>query len=69
MGGVVQFAERIRKDVKDAMQQEGYPITLSLGVAEAVKNDTPDTLAARADEAMYRAKQNGGDSVDQQEPV
>jgi len=61
--GSANFAERIRKDVKKAMQQAGYPITLSLGVTEAVENDTPDTLAARADEAMYRAKQDGGDGV------
>jgi len=62
--GSANFAERIRKDVKKAMQQAGYPITLSLGVAEAVKTDTPDTLAARADKAMYRAKQGGGDGVE-----
>lgn len=37
--------------------------TISLGVAQAVPGDTPDSLLRRADDALYRAKSEGRDRV------
>jgi diguanylate cyclase len=38
-------------------------VTISIGVAEYVKGEDSDTLIARADEAMYEAKQTGRNRV------
>jgi len=35
------------------------PVTLSIGLAAMVGGDSPDQLIARADQALYRAKQQG----------
>ncbi|MBB2924645.1 diguanylate cyclase [Cellulomonas cellasea] len=37
--------------------------TISLGVAQAVAGDTPESLLRRADDALYRAKSDGRDRV------
>jgi diguanylate cyclase (GGDEF)-like protein len=39
------------------------PITLSVGVAVAAQDDTAETLVARGDRAMYKAKKDGRDRV------
>jgi diguanylate cyclase (GGDEF)-like protein len=56
--GAVEVAERIRKSI------EIYPfphrqVTVSLGVASAKRNDSVDSLLARADQACYQAKGQG----------
>jgi PleD family two-component response regulator len=38
-------------------------VTISLGLAELKPDDTLDTLLQRADEAHYRAKQQGRNRV------
>lgn len=38
-------------------------VGLSMGVGEGRKSDTPDSIFRRADEAMYRAKENGRNQV------
>ncbi len=38
---------------------EGLKVTMSIGATLFNKNDTPDSLIARADKALYRAKENG----------
>jgi diguanylate cyclase (GGDEF)-like protein len=38
-------------------------VTVSVGVAEHKPGDTLDTLLARADDALYRAKQGGRNRV------
>jgi two-component system cell cycle response regulator len=62
-GGI---AERIRLHIKsDAIQSgnEQIRVSLSLGVAEIRASDTVDTLIARADAALYKAKRAGRDCV------
>lgn len=52
------FCERVRQSVL----QLSTPVpnrTASLGVTELNETDTPDSLIARADRAMYRAKETG----------
>lgn len=61
-------AERVRRAVPEATPREmGGRLTASLGVAEAVVGDTAETLLARADAALYRAKHNGRDRVELQD--
>ncbi|WBS01423.1 diguanylate cyclase [Pseudoduganella sp. SL102] len=60
-------AERLRAAVAalriDADDGGEVTLTISIGVASAVTGDTPSTLLMRADQALYRAKQEGRDRV------
>lgn len=61
-----QIAERLRKAVSDLTlkyNNENLSITISLGAAELKKQDTPDAIFKRADEALYHAKNNGRNQV------
>jgi diguanylate cyclase len=67
LDGACLFAERVRIKVQGEL-----PITVSGGVAAALDGDTPDTIMARADAALYRAKaasrnciwRNTGESIE-----
>jgi diguanylate cyclase len=52
------FAERVRATI-----DKGSVVTLSGGVASATKLDTPQTLLARADAALYAAKAAGRNCI------
>jgi len=56
-GGTI-FAERIRQLVERKLE-----ITVSGGVATALEGDTPETLVARADAAVYSAKADGRNRI------
>ena len=59
-------AERIRTAVESALVAfEGLElrVTISVGVAEAMKGDDADLLMKRADAALYFSKQNGRNQV------
>jgi diguanylate cyclase (GGDEF)-like protein len=58
-------AERARWSVLKATDEDpGAPrVTLSAGVAEAERGDTLETLIARADDALYRAKVGGRNQI------
>jgi diguanylate cyclase (GGDEF)-like protein len=58
-----QLAERIRRVVEDH-DIAGVAVTISLGVAHYEEGDDGDDLTRRADEALYRAKQNGRNRVE-----
>jgi two-component system cell cycle response regulator len=61
--GALILAERICERVA-AAEFPGQKITLSLGVASLPANgDTPDTVIAAADEALYQAKREGRNRV------
>lgn len=56
------FCERIREAVEGAtFDYDGEPLraTISLGAAALEASDSPDTLIARADARLYRAKEEG----------
>jgi diguanylate cyclase (GGDEF)-like protein len=62
--GEQQLAERIRENVeKLSLPTPGHQITVSLGVAGVEKNDSVESLYARADRRLYQAKRNGRNQV------
>jgi diguanylate cyclase (GGDEF)-like protein len=42
---------------------ETINVTMSMGTTMLAKNDTPDSLIARADKALYKAKENGKNQI------
>ncbi|MGM9485305.1 GGDEF domain-containing protein [Roseateles sp. NT4] len=65
--GARHLAEQVRLAV-EALELQGdggqpLRVTLSAGVAEASKADTPETLMHLADKALYQAKQKGRNRV------
>lgn len=65
--GAKHLAEQVRLAV-EALELKGdggqpLRVTLSAGVAEAAKTDTPETLMHLADKALYQAKQKGRNRV------
>ncbi|MBU1658914.1 GGDEF domain-containing protein [bacterium] len=46
-------------DNKLIYKGENLNVTMSIGTTKFIKNDTPDSLVARADKALYLAKKNG----------
>lgn len=68
--GAVLFAERFRNYVADTpalCDDVTVPLTVSIGVALFGTGDTAvDSIMARADKALYRAKSNGRNRVEMQ---
>jgi diguanylate cyclase (GGDEF)-like protein len=60
----LELAERLRASVAGFGFGHGEPVTVSIGVAQVRQGDDADTLLARADEALYRAKDAGRDRVE-----
>jgi diguanylate cyclase (GGDEF)-like protein len=60
--GAVELAERVRDAVGGRRPTLG--VTISCGVAEYQPPETADSLFARADRALYRAKDLGRDRVE-----
>lgn len=67
VAGARHLAEQVRLAVEalELTGDGGQPVrvTLSAGVAEAIKGDTPETLMHLADKALYQAKQQGRNRV------
>ncbi len=65
LNSAVAVAEKVRQAVASPVQINGYqvPGSVSIGVTLADEHDDVDALAARADRAMYRAKQAGRNRV------
>lgn len=60
------IAEKIRELAAEKLAHGkglAQPITVSIGLAEYGLNETSDQLFSRADEALYRAKDNGRNQV------
>ncbi|WP_129627070.1 sensor domain-containing diguanylate cyclase [Candidatus Oscillochloris fontis] len=67
-GAAVDLAERLNRDISHlrffANELVSFHVTISVGVAEMRKHqDSPDRLLARADAALYQAKDNGRNCV------
>jgi two-component system cell cycle response regulator len=68
MEDALLIAERIRRDVAEAPfavmgGREHLTITVSIGVAATVADDSPESLLKRADEGVYEAKNRGRNKV------
>ncbi len=71
LNGARIVAEQVRmavsnKSLTDKSNNEEYgKITISLGVGEFKQNEEPSELLKRADEALYQAKENGRNRVEE----
>jgi len=64
--GAIRLADRLRKAINSinfSQHNQTIPLTASVGVASYVSGDSTMTLSERADQALYRAKQQGRDRV------
>ena len=59
----VEIAEKIRKEINALQWEKMNPISISLGVAEAVEKDDLTSLYKRVDERLYYAKTHGKNQV------
>ncbi|HST54190.1 MAG TPA: diguanylate cyclase [Pyrinomonadaceae bacterium] len=60
--GALALAEKIRRAAAERLFGDGeriFPLTLSVGVAELRASESGNDMIARADDALYQAKQQG----------
>jgi PleD family two-component response regulator len=65
--GAHALAEKIRLAVRSRLFGDGervFPLTLSVGVAQLAPSESGNDMIARADEALYLAKQTGRDRAE-----
>ena len=56
-------ADRLRRTIERLCVEGVPPVTISVGVATIRSSDTPESMIARADEALYEAKRSGRNRV------
>jgi len=64
--GAGVFAERCRRAIAAhciRVEENQVQVTASFGVAQAAPSDSPESIIARADQALYNAKQSGRNCV------
>lgn len=61
--GAVKLAELLRSTIEQHIFEKTTKQTASFGVAQYAKGDTLENLFARADKALYEAKENGRNQV------
>ena len=54
-----EVVEKTRVDISNMSIIENEKITISIGITEVKKDDTPDLIYERADKLMYKSKKNG----------
>lgn len=60
---VRQMAEKLRKTVEKSIFPEGIHLTISIGIAYRHQAESEDEILRKADEALYRAKNEGRNRV------
>lgn len=63
LDGARILAERIRQSMELHDFGEAGNITISIGIARFKEDDTEDSFLKRADDALYKAKEQGGNCV------
>ena len=58
-GAASAIAERIRAHVQESRLEGAHTLTASFGIAQLHEGDTYESLFERADQALYKAKQDG----------
>lgn len=58
-----RLRQRIQSDLIELPEGETISVSISSGVSRLMKGETADELVARADAALYQAKQGGRDQV------
>ena len=53
-----EVVEKTRVDISNMSIIENEKITISIGITEVKKDDTPDLIYERADKLMYKSKKN-----------
>ena len=61
--GACAFADRLRQSVEQSVLLEGQVVTVSIGVAEYLSDETEDQWLRRADTFLYKAKHEGRNQV------
>ena len=61
----INLLNNIRKQINDKLNDDktNFTISISAGIAEYKPGDTCDTLLARADKNLYRAKKQGRNRI------
>ena len=62
---IINIAENLRKIIATTVFDSIENITVSIGIAMVKKEDTMDSVIIRADDAVYRAKHNGKNRVEE----
>lgn len=57
------LAEELRQSVSRLKVRKASPITISMGVAQLRHEDSVDSWISRADNALYKAKESGRNSI------
>ena len=68
LAGARAFAERVRENVQNLAIGDTGRITISAGVAELQRDEDATAALARADASLYRAKANGRNRVECDDP-
>ncbi|MGE1153111.1 sensor domain-containing diguanylate cyclase [Pseudomonas kitaguniensis] len=63
LGSARQLAQRIRRKIIEVPAVGNHTLTLSQGIVERLSGESPAALLERADQALYRSKAAGKDSV------
>jgi diguanylate cyclase (GGDEF)-like protein len=69
LDGATVAAERLRKAIAERRFSVAGTLTCSFGVSELRPEDSDTTLVARADKALYQAKESGRNRVVPEEPA
>jgi len=59
-----KLAEELRELIESTPIMENYTVTCSMGVASLNKDESTDSWMRRADNALYKAKENGRNRIE-----